>query len=77
MSRVGKLPVKVPENIKVAVDKNSLTFDSGKVKKTYTVSNGVEIDYKEGAVKLSAAKNAPSNISMFVGMDRSNIKNIV
>lgn len=77
MSRVGKLPVKVPENVKVAVNQDSLTFDNGKVKKTYTVSPGVVVEYKEGSVRLTAAKSAPSNISMFVGMDRSNIKNIV
>lgn len=77
MSRVGKLPVKVPANIKVAVDKSTINFDSGKIKKTYKVSPKVKIEFNDGAIKLSAEENAPSDISMFVGMDRSNIKNIV
>lgn len=77
MSRVGKLPVKIPENIKVAVDKNALTFDNGKVKKSYKVSLGVKVIFQDNEVKLSAESGAVSDISKFVGMDRSNIKNIV
>ena len=33
--------------------------------------------YSEKQIKLSAESNAQSDISMFIGMDRSNIKNIV
>ncbi|MDX2083311.1 MAG: 50S ribosomal protein L6 [Rickettsiales bacterium] len=77
MSRVGKLPVKIPENIKLIVDKNLISFDSGKIKKTYKVSSGVNIEFKDGLIKLSAQANSQPNISMMVGMDRSNIKNIV
>lgn len=77
MSRVGKLPVKVPENIKAVVNKGVISFDNGKVKTTYKVSSKVKVELQDGMVKLSAEENAPSDISMFVGMDRSNIKNIV
>lgn len=77
MSRVGKLPVNVPANIKVSVDGNVISFDSGKVKKTYKVSPKVAVEFKEGAIKLLAENGAPSDISMFIGMDRSNVKNIV
>ena len=77
MSRVGKLPVKIPENIKVAVDKNAISFDNGKVNKSYKVSPKVKIEFQGGQIKLLAEEGAPSDISMFVGMDRSNIKNIV
>ncbi len=77
MSRVGKLPVKIPANIKVAVEKSNLSFDNGKIQKTYKVSPKVKIEFNDGAIKLLADENAPSDISMFIGMDRSNIKNIV
>lgn len=77
MSRVGKLPVKVPANIKVTVEKNTVSFDSGTLKKTYKVSPKVKIEFNDSQIKLSAEENAPSDISKFVGMDRSNIKNIV
>jgi large subunit ribosomal protein L6 len=77
MSRVGKLPVKIPETIKVVVNKSVLSFDSGKIKKTYKISSGIAIEFKEGLIKLVAEAGAPSDISKFIGMDRSNIKNIV
>lgn len=77
MSRVGKLPVKIPGNIKVVVNDSNLNFDNGKIKKSYTVSSGVNIVYQDNEIKLSATNGTASDISKFVGMDRNNIKNIV
>jgi large subunit ribosomal protein L6 len=77
MSRIGKLPVQVPDNIKVAVANDVISFDSGKMKKSYKVSTGVQIDFDGKLIKFSAKNKAVSGISMFVGMDRSNVKNIV
>lgn len=76
MSRVGKLPVKVPSTIKVAVSGSTINFDNGKIKKSYTVMPSVAISYAEDAIKL-AAKEGAEKASVDVGMDRSNIKNIV
>jgi large subunit ribosomal protein L6 len=77
MSRVGKLPVVIPDNIKVFIDKNNIVFDNGKVKKNYQISSGVKVDFIDKQIKLSAADKSVAGISMFVGMNRSNIKNIV
>lgn len=77
MSRVGKLPVIIPDNIKVSVSGKTVNFDNGKVKKTYAVSKGVKIEFADKQIKLSAENKATPKISMFVGMDRNNIKNIV
>ncbi len=77
MSRVGKLPVQIPDSVKVAVSGASITFDNGKVKKNYTVSKGVNVAFENKEIKLVAADKKTPKISMFVGMDRNNIKNIV
>jgi large subunit ribosomal protein L6 len=77
MSRVGKLPINIPDNIKVVVDKNTITFDSAGAKKIYQVTAGVEISFSDGQIKLTASDKSLSGISMFIGMDRSNIKNLV
>ena len=77
MSRVGKLPVNIPDNIKVSVKDGVISFDNGKVKKTYKVSNGVNVEFADKALKFTAADNKISKISMFVGMNRSNVNNIV
>lgn len=77
MSRVGKLPVQIPENIKVAISGNVITLDNGKVKKNYEVTKGVSAVFENKQIQLAAIDKKTPNISMFVGMDRSNIKNIV
>lgn len=77
MSRVGKLPVSVPDNIKVTINKNIIAFDNGKIKKTYQVSNGVKAEFAEKQIKFTAVDKTIPDISMFVGMDRSNVKNII
>ncbi len=77
MSRVGKLPIKIPDNIKITLDKNIIAFDNGKVKKTYQLSDGVKAVFEDKQLKLSAADKSIPDIAMFVGMNRSNIKNLV
>ncbi len=77
MSRVGKLPVQIPDNIKVAISGNVITFDNGKAKKTYEFSKGVKAVFEDKQIQFSAIDKKTPKISMFVGMDRSNAKNIV
>jgi large subunit ribosomal protein L6 len=77
MSRVGKLPVVIPDNIKVSITNEVISFDSGKVKRTYKVSKGVKVELVEKALKFSAVDKKIPDISMFVGMDRSNVNNII
>ncbi len=77
MSRVGKLPVQIPDSVKIAVSNNVISFDNGKVKKNYEVSKGVKIAFADKQIKLEAENKKTPKISMFVGMDRNNIKNIV
>jgi large subunit ribosomal protein L6 len=77
MSRVGKLPIIVPDNIKVDINGKNIKFVAGAVEKNYTVSKGVVAKLEDKVIKLTSEENSQSNISMFVGMNRSNIKNIV
>lgn len=77
MSRVGKLPVSVPDSIEVQVSGDTISFKSAKSEKTYQVSPGVLVNVEDQKIKLTSSDKAPSNISMFIGMDRSNINNIV
>ncbi len=77
MSRVGKLPVAVPDNVKVAINKNIISFDNGKLKKEYKISAGVQVVLEEKQLKFTAIDKKTPKISMFVGMDRNNVKNII
>ncbi len=76
MSRVGKLPVKLPENIKTNIVGNVINFDNGKVKKSYKVMPSVDVAYADNILKFTAREGF-EKASVDVGMDRSNVKNIV
>ena len=77
MSRVGKLPIKVSQNIKVAINDNVVSLDNGKIKNEYKLSQGVKAVLEDGELKLSAIDKNTPKISMFVGMNRSNLNNII
>ncbi|MFT7086767.1 MAG: large subunit ribosomal protein L6 [Rickettsiales bacterium] len=76
MSRVGKLPVKLPDSIKTSIDGSVISFDNGKVKKSYKVMPSVDVVCIDNELKFSA-KLGHVKASVNVGMDRSNVKNIV
>jgi large subunit ribosomal protein L6 len=76
MSRVGKLPVAIPEQIKIQVTDKEVKFDNGKLNRVYHVRPNVEVNYADNQIKLTA-KNGNKSYSIDVGMDRSNINNIV
>ncbi len=77
MSRIGKLPISIPETIKVSLNNNEVILESGIVKKNYKVSLGINIEYKDKQIKLTAKEKNNTNVSAQIGMDRSNLKNIV
>jgi large subunit ribosomal protein L6 len=77
MSRVGKIPVTIPSKIKVTKKNSVIEFDSGTEKREYKLTDGVSAEISDGKIKLSANDNSISNIQMFVGMNRSNINNII
>jgi len=76
MSRVGKLPVKLPQGIKVDIKGSVLNFDNGNVIKSYRVMPSIEVLRCQNDLKL-VKKSDSTGCSNQIGMDRSNIKNIV
>jgi len=77
MSRIGKLPISIPDNLKVNIADKLITIDSGKVKKTYTLSNSVKAEIDNKSLKLIAVDKNVVGTSRFLGLDRSNLKNII
>lgn len=77
MSRVGKVAVAIPDKIKVSKKRSIIEFVSENEKIDYKLTPGISAEVTEKSIKLVADKNAPSNIQMFVGMNRSNISNII
>lgn len=75
-SRVGKLPIRVAENIEVKIEDAIITFKKGEKVKTYNFGNKVEVlfDNRELIVK---EKEKESDSIVFSGLHRSNLNNII
>jgi len=53
MSRVGKLPVKIPEKVKVAVDGTTVRVEGPKGKMSFPFNPVVKVEVEKGEVKVS------------------------
>ncbi len=71
MSRVGKLPIKIPSNVNIFIQGRIIKFTSGEIEKSYITMPSVSPSYSEGFVKLTSID------SRNCGVDRSNIYNII
>jgi large subunit ribosomal protein L6 len=75
MSRVGKLPIKVPGDIKVNIDGTVLTLTKGSEVKTYDFGTKVKVVFEDNEIKVSRIDEEAE--SKFWGLHRSNINNMV
>ncbi len=75
MSRVAKMPVKLPAGVQVSTAKGQLTVKSAKTSLTINVPNEVEIDLQADVVTVAAASIAADN--MQAGTFRALLNNAV
>ena len=77
MSRIGKLPIIVPENVKVAISANNdLTVEGPKGKLTRSLSKDMNIAHKDGRIVVTR----PNDLKRFKamhGLTRTLINNMV
>ncbi len=53
MSRKGKIPISVPKDVKVSIDKGQVLLDGPKGKKDFRIPQGVNVEYKENQLVVS------------------------
>lgn len=58
MSRIGKLPVKVPSKVTVSVDENVIVIKGAKGELSMPLSNEVGVDYADDTIKFHALNNS-------------------
>jgi large subunit ribosomal protein L6 len=76
MSRVGKMPVKIPEKVKVAVDGNLVKVEGPKGKMAFPFNPRVSVAVDKGEVKV--ARPDESRLSKGLhGLTRTLVKNAV
>ncbi|MEA1918804.1 MAG: 50S ribosomal protein L6 [Campylobacterota bacterium] len=76
MSRIGKLPVSVPAEIKVTVNGDEVTFEKGKIKQVLDTKGNVGISFEDKTLTFTS-KSDDRKDRAFWGTYRSLAANIV
>jgi large subunit ribosomal protein L6 len=76
MSRVGKLPVKIPEKVKVAVDGNLVKVEGPKGKMSFPFNPRVSVAVDKGEVKVARPDDTRISRGLH-GLTRTLVKNAV
>ncbi|MBI2944696.1 MAG: 50S ribosomal protein L6 [Candidatus Wallbacteria bacterium] len=75
MSRIGKLPVSVPDKVAVTVDKGLVTVKGPKGTLSQGLRPGVEVSVKDGKVHVTRADDKPATRALH-GLTRALINNM-
>jgi large subunit ribosomal protein L6 len=76
MSRVGKLPVNIPEKVTVSIDANQVSVEGPKGKLTQQFPSAVKITQEDAQLKVEPSNNSRFSRAMY-GTTRSIISNMV
>ena len=77
MSRIGKLPIKIPEGVQVTIsDDNVITVKGKHGELTQAVHNSVNLKIEDGSINVGRASDSKTDRSMH-GLYRSLISNMV
>jgi len=76
MSRIGKLPVQIPQGVKVSTADNIITVEGPKGKLTQDFKSEVFIDVKEGEVHVVTNSNT-KKANSYHGLYRQLINNMI
>ncbi len=76
MSRIGKIPLDIPKNVKVAVNGQAVQVEGPKGKLSYQIPIGISIEQKENKVHILRKGNSKQN-SANHGTTRALIRNMM
>lgn len=78
MSRIGKKPIKVPNDVKVEIVGNLLKIAKGSVVKDYDFGNKVSVVFGDGELKVIPNPDFnKAEVAKYYGLHRSNIANLI
>ena len=78
MSKIGKINIKIPEKIKVAMSGNALNIEGPLGKKTLNIDTGVfDLDIKEDSEISIKPKKINDETKRLWGMNRSLVNNAI
>jgi large subunit ribosomal protein L6 len=76
MSRIGRAPVEVPNNVEVDLSGQTIRVKGPKGELTVPVGRGVEVRQEDGSLVLERASDSPDHKAMH-GLTRSLLQNAV
>jgi large subunit ribosomal protein L6 len=76
MSRIGRAPVEVPNQVEVDISRRTVKVKGPKGELTVPVGRGVEVRQEDGSIVVTRASDAPEYKAMH-GLTRSLIQNAV
>ena len=77
MSRVGKVPVKILQGVKVDVKDGLVKVEGPKGKLSHHVPNGVIVKVESGSISVARDEKASGNVAALHGLTRTLIHNMV
>lgn len=78
MSRIGKLPIKIPNEITVNIEGNVVHLKKGNVEKHYDVGDKIIAVLEDGMLKVKIKDSKQkAKVRNLLGLHRSNLNNIV
>jgi len=76
MSRVGKKPIHIPNNVKIALDGDKLDVKGSKGELSRIINSEIKLDIKDNRIDVQTKKNKKSDRAL-QGLTRSLIANMV
>ena len=76
MSRIGQMPIEVPENVNVTLDGSGISVEGPKGKLDWTIPEGNQVKIDDGRVEVERLTNQKIHKSLH-GLTRSLIANMV
>jgi large subunit ribosomal protein L6 len=78
MSRVGKLPIKVPNDIKINISGSNINIAKGNNIKDYDFGDKVDVTFKDNEIRVAPKPELDKNkVAVYYGLHQRNINNIV
>lgn len=76
MSRIGKKPITIPDNVKINIDQNKIIIEGPKDKLEHNVPDSIRMESKDGKLLLTRTSDSKINKSLH-GLTRAIIQNMI
>jgi large subunit ribosomal protein L6 len=76
VSRIGKTPIEIPQDVNVEINGNVITVKGKKGELSYTMLSGISAQVKDNMIEIKRAEDT-KNLRAFHGLTRSLVQNMV